>query len=544
MSGVAATRIQANKALRKFGFRQTLRGAIILGAIVGLVMGAQGAAYAKAFPDQASRAKLVTSLESVSAVNFLSGEVVNAATPASYAIYKSLATTVIITSVWGLLVTTRLLRGNEEDGRLELLASGATTKRRASRQLMLGYAGSFAVACLLAFVFIAALGKDPQVNLSASASAYMVAAVFFPALFFAALGVFTSQLALTRGRAVLYGLVPLVVLFVIRGAANSVASANWLKHYSPFGWSDLLNPVLGPKPIWMLPAFAFGALFVGAGLFWAGRRDLGASLLKQSDTARSRYALLQSPLALAVRRSSWSYVWWGIAVTAWAAFFAALANLGVNLANDSSAFRSALVNGSFSETKIKLVFLGVGTLFVATALLVMATLNLSSVRGEEAKGYLDNLLVQPTRRRSWILGRLALIVSMFTLLSLLTGLVLWGVGHLNHIDVSFSLEMQGAISLLGTLAITLGIGVFCYGFAPRLAAAAMSVFIGWAFIVDILKSFFHLSGWVTKTSFLHYVPADPSQAPNWSAIAWLAVLGLVLMALGVGRFTKRDIISE
>jgi ABC-2 type transport system permease protein len=532
----------SGRALRRFGFRQTIRGALIVGAIAGLLMGVQGAAYAKAFPDEASRHKLVVSLESVSAVNFLSGEIANAGTPASYAIYKSLPLMVLITGIWGLMVSTRLLRGNEEDGRLELLAAGTTTKRRSSGQLLIGFGGSLIVACMVAFGLIAAFGTDSKVNLSVGASALMVAAVFLPGLFFAALGVFTSQLALTRGRAVLYGLAPLLVLYAVRGAANSVSNVNWLKKLTPFGWSDMLNPVLGPHPAWMLPTIVFAVLFAGLGLFWAGRRDLGAALMGQSDTARSHFYLLRSPLSFAVRRNIWLFVWWSVGTLAFAAFFAALAGLSADLANDSSAFRNIFTADSMDQFKI--MFMGVGTLFIATTLLVMATMNLSAIRGEEAKGYLDNLLVRPVRRSDWLAGRLLIIVAMFTVISVLGGLVTWGVAHLNHIGVSFGLVMQGALSLLGSLALTLGIGVFFYGFWPRLAASAMAIFIGWAFVLDIFKSFFHLNSVITKTSFLYYVPSDPSKSPDWVAFAWLVALGAVLAFLGILRFTKRDIVAE
>lgn len=536
MSGLPAL------AVRRFGFRQTIRGALILGAIVGLVMGAQGAAYAKAFPTVASRHKLVASLESVSGINFLSGEVANAAQPNSYAIYKSIAMTTIITGVWGLLVSTRLLRGFEEDGRLEVLEAGALTKRQTSAQLLLGFAGSFAVSVMIAFLLMALLGSSAQVKLSVSGAALLTAAVFLPGVFFGAFGVLTAQLAGTRSRAVLYGLVPLIALYVLRGTANSVSSVNWLKRLTPFGWSDLLNPVLGPHVIWMLPTAVFAAAFVALGLRWAGRRDLGAALIRQSDTARSRFSLLGSPLQLAVRQNLWNVVWWGAGVLVFAAFFAAVANLSTNLANDSPAFQRAFSAGSANQ--LKLLFLGVGTLFSTTLLLVMATINLSSIRRDEAKGYLDNLLVQPIRRRKWLLARLWLVVVTFIGIALATALVTWLVARADHIAIGLGTLLMGGLSLSGVLLLTLGIGALFYGWLPRLAVAAMSVVIGWAFVLDILKSFFHLSSIITKTSILTYIPTNPAKAPDWPAIAWLVVIGLALIGCGIFGFMKRDIIAE
>ncbi|MDB5183688.1 MAG: hypothetical protein JWO07_369 [Candidatus Saccharibacteria bacterium] len=113
-----AAQTSPTKAIRRFAFRGTLRGAIILGLLVGIMMGAQGAAYAAAYPDQHSRDLFIVSLKSAPAVGFLAGEIQDASTPASYSIYKSIALTTLIVSVWGLLITTLLFRAKEEDGRM------------------------------------------------------------------------------------------------------------------------------------------------------------------------------------------------------------------------------------------------------------------------------------------------------------------------------------------------------------------------------------------------------------------------------------------
>jgi ABC-2 type transport system permease protein len=361
-------------------------------------------------------------------------------------------------------------------------------------------------------------------------------------LFFTSLGAFTSQLALTRGRAITYGLIPLVVLYVIRGAANSVSDADWMKRFTPFGWSDLLNPVLGPKPAWIIPTVVFATIFTCLAIYAVGRRDLSSALIRQSDAARSRFLLLASPFAFALRRSSWTIVWWGVGTVFFAAFFAAVANLGSNLAEDSPAFKQ--VFSADAANDFKLAFLGAGTMFTAVIMLIMVTTMFSAVRREEARTYLDNLLVQPVHRTHWLLGRLALIAGTFTAISLLIGITVWSIANSEGIAVSLTSCLQGQISLMGIMLLVLGIGVCVYGFVPRLATAAMSIVIGWAFIFDILDVLFHLSDWMKKTSILTFIPSNPSKNPDWVALAWLVAIGVALIGVGVVRFRKRDIITE
>lgn len=294
------------RTLARFGFRQTLRGALIVGLVGGILMGVQGAAYAAAFPDAASRAKLVASLDAMPAFNFLSGEIKNAAQPDSYAIYKALPGMVLVTSIWGLMVATRLLRGSEEDGRMELLDSGRVTRRQASGWLLAGFGGSMLLGAVVMALCLAVFGASPSVKLSLAGGVLTTLAVFLPGFIFAGVGVLTSQLALTRGKAVVYGLVPLLICFVVRGIGNTTSSYDWMKSISPFGWSDRLNPVLAPHLVWLLPPILLAMVCGGVGMWLLGRRDYGASIMHQSDETRSHSALLSSPLLFALRENIWT----------------------------------------------------------------------------------------------------------------------------------------------------------------------------------------------------------------------------------------------
>jgi ABC-2 type transport system permease protein len=537
-------KLSTNRALRRFGFRQTLRGALIIGFLVGIMMGAQGAAYSEAFPDQHSRDILVASLKTAPAVGFMAGEIKDAATPASYSIYKSIAMTTLIISIWGLMVTTRLFRGMEEDGRLEPIVAGRTTKARASVQILIGYGYSFALAFLIAWGFIAALGAAPKVDLSAGNAGLLTLGTFLPGLFFASLGVLTSQLAMTRGRALAYGLVPLLAFFVVRGAGNSISDWNDLKRYSPFGWTDLLNPVLNPNTKWIIPTLVFSAIVLPLGLYLAKRRDLGASIIPQSDHAKSDYVLLGSAFQYTVRQHLAPFIWWGLGTLAYAGLLAGIAKTGADLLEGSPAAAGVIASLGGSRDDLVVAFLGFGGLFAALILLVMAAVLVGNTRGQEAKGYLDNLLVQPVRRTAWLTHRLLIIVVMALVISLLCGYLIWQLAANQGVSLDITIVLQNATALIGTIVLLLGIGAFFYGLLPRFAAIAMYTVIIWAFIVDILKAFFKLDDWIDKTSVLHYVSFAPTKAPDWSQFAWLALIGLALAAIGVFFFAKRDVVPE
>jgi len=545
MSAASTYRHTTNHALRRFGFRQTIRGAIIIGLITGIMMGAQGPAYNVAYPTEAGRHAFVATLNAAPALGFTAGETANAATPASYSVYKSITLMTMTTAIWGLLVTTRLLRGQEEDGRLEVILAGNTTKRRASSQLLLGFTGSLLVSFLLALIGIAALGQLPHVNLALGSASLLTIGVYLPGLLFASLGVATSQLACTRGRAILYGLAPLLLLFVVRGAGNSVVNLNWLKKLSPFGWVDLLNPVLHPQSIWILPTAIFSVLFLVTGIYLAGRRDLGASLLHESDTARSRHYLLSSPFALSLRQHIWTFIWWGLGALSFAGFITSLAKLSVAILKDASGAQAIVAKLGNSTSDMTLAFIGIGSTLTAMLLLIMTVVLFARIRHDEAKGYLDTVLVHPVSRSVWLAGRLLLVMLAVIVIAYISALLSWFVAHyLQHIDaINLQPLLFSATSSIAVILFTLGVGVFAYGWLPRFAVTAMILFIGWSYLVDILGSIIKINATLTHTSLLHYL-SSPATTPDWKALVWLCSLGITMIATGIILFTKRDVVNE
>jgi ABC-2 type transport system permease protein len=537
--------ISPSAALRRLGFKQTIRGAVIIGLLIGLVMGAQGAAYNEAYPTEASRHSFVHTLDVAPALGFMAGETINASEPASYSIYKSIVITTLMTAIWGLLATTRLLRGQEEDGRSEALLAGSIAKRQASSQLLLGLAGSFVVSWLLAFGLIAALGQLPGVALSGGNAALLTLGGYLPGVVFAGLGILTSQLALTRGRAVTYGLVPLLALFIMRGAANSTHDLDGLKRFTPFGWADLLNPVLGPHPVWLLPSIACGIIFAGAGLVLAGRRDLGTSLLRESETVKPRWFLLSSPAAQALRLQKWTFAWWIIGALTFTGLMTGLAKLSIDILKDASGAQAIIGKLGQSANDMAAAFIGIGNLFVVMILLVMVALLVGAIRRDEAKGYIDNLLVQPVARSRWLAGRLLLIAGLVVLIPLAAALLTWYTAQVQDLgNIDLPSVLKGAFSSIAVVIFALGVGGLTYSVFPRLAVAAVTVIIAWSYGIDIFKAVINLPSWIEKTSLLHYVSTSPLAEPNWTAVILFSLIGSLLIIASTAVFTKRDIVCE
>jgi putative exporter of polyketide antibiotics len=245
-----------------------------------------------------------------------------------------------------------------------------------------------------------------------------------------------------------------------------------------------------------------------------------------------------------VRQHLGPFIWWGAGALAYAGLVAAIAKTGADLLAGSPAAAGIIATLGGSRDDLVIAFLGFGGVFTALILLVMSAVLVGALRAQEAKGYLDNLLVQPVRRTVWMIYRLLIIAVMALIISLLCGYLIWQLAANQGVSLDIAIVLQNASALVGTIILLIGIGALVYGLLPRFATIAMYTIIIWAFVVDILKAFFKLDNWVDNTSVLHYVSFAPTKAPDWTQFIWLIAIGVVLATLGVYFFSKRDVVLE
>src|SRR5208283_4520161 len=201
----------------------------------------------------------------------------NIQTVAGYTVWKCLTVLAIVGAVWGLLTGTRLLRGEEDAGRWELLLAGQTTRRAAAAQALVGLGCGLAALWAVTAVITVVVGRSSKVDISPAGALFLAVAVVAAAAMFLALGALTSQLAPTRRQASAYASAVLGASYALRMVADSGTGLGWLRWASPLGWIEELQPLTAPHPLALLP---IGGLSVALALFTvrlAGARDLGAS---------------------------------------------------------------------------------------------------------------------------------------------------------------------------------------------------------------------------------------------------------------------------
>jgi len=532
------------RALQWFGFRQALKGALIVGAVAGGMMLVQGAGYIKSYPDLASQHEFTLTLLKAPSLGFIYGSTDDLRIGAEgYMVYRVLAVMSLVVAIWSLMTVTRLLRGNEEDGRYEMLRTSAASPVAISANIVLGFLYAFAIAFVIASLLTWSATGIKGIVLSAGDILLMNAAMFGPGLVFAGVGVLISQLAVSRRRALLYGLLPLLGFFLLRSIGNVVQDLHWLLKLTPFGWAQLSSPLLEKLSSWLALFVVWGAMIGAVGLV-LNMRDLGSSILPERTTQRPRYYLLGGPLRLALRSQLGVLIAWGLAACSVTAIVGAISKLASQASVGSSGLTKSLSAISGNADNITISFLSFGTIMVAILMMIVAATTLSAIRSDEAKHYLDTILAAPVRPLRWLPGRLGLGLTAMAIIGILAGLVLFVVAKAQGVPVEFGKSLAMSVASLGAVIFLLGFGCLVYSLRPSWAVIGMYIVIAWSFIIDLLSATGSLSPWLLKTSLLHYLSFNLAAWPDWSTVLALSALGLAMVAAGLYVFKRRDIVTD
>ncbi len=539
----------AGNVIGRFTFRQVLKGAIILGLAVSVITAIQALGYIESYPTVKERTQFAATLEANPSFNLLYGEPNHLTEPAGYMVYRVTPFVAFIASFWGLLVATRLLRGQEEDGRLEILLTGRTSNAKAVFQTILGIGAAWLVVFLIATVLISLIDRSPELHVNFMQSAYFAFSLTSGAALFASLGALTSQLAGTRRKAVLFGVVPLIVFFIMRSIGNTVKDLAWLKDLTPFGWIDHLQPIYNPQISWMLPIFISIFLLAALSVYIASKRDYGESIIPEPENSKPHYGLLGGSLGLYIRLSKWVYFGWGLGALIIVAIMVNVARVANQAVADSQNLTEVIgkVSGGNERTDMTAAFIGMGGLIVVLILMAMVIWSISQLKGDEAKGLLDNFLARKTTRTRILLGRLFAISLAVVVIYVATNVLTLAIANLQNIELSTRGMLIDNLNGLGPIALLLGLAVALFSLMPRRATIVLYVLLAWSFLVQTIAPLIsneNLRDLMSSTSLLQPIALVPLSQPDWTHFWLLMIGGVVLAAVGIWGFTRRDLAVE
>ena len=531
------------RIVRRLTRRKALRSGLLWGGIFGVYVVAQAQGYASTYKTAAQRQVLSGSFSASGGLNALVGPAHQLNTVAGYTQWKSVGILSVLGAVWALLLSTKLLRGEEDAGRWELLLSGQTTRRGAATQAMAGLGASALALFALTALAIVAIGHTSTVHFSTPSAIFFAVTVSSGAAMFMAAGALTSQLGASRWQAAAYGGGALGLFFAVRMMADSAAGLTWLHWATPFGWIEQLQPLTHPQPVVLVPIVGLTAVMVVLAVSLAGARDLGSSTLPDRSSGKAHTALLFGEIGLTARLIRPTILGWLGGVCAFGFLLGDSAKEAAQSLEGSPSVEAALRRLDGGGAAVK-AYLGLSFLIISLLVVMMAAGQVTAGRREEASGRVEQLLVRPVSRLRWMLSRLGVAGAAIVLAGALGGVFSWfGVASQGVAINATSLLVAGLNSACAGVCL-LGVGALVWGSAPRLTSFAVYGVLAWAFLVELLAGIVKSSHWLLDSSILHQLSPAPAVGPDWTSNAVMVAIGVGGALVGALAFSHRDLVGE
>jgi ABC-2 type transport system permease protein len=312
---------------------------------------------------------------------------------------------VIIVAAWSYLAATRLLRGEEDDGRAELMWAGAITGSTVVGSVMVVIAAGTVVLVAGAGLGMVAGGAPVGGSMLTAGS------VGIGGFVFGAFGVVAAQVLPTRRAAALTSGGVVAGAFLVRAIANTKDGLEWLRWATPFGWSELVRPFGERTPVPFVIAAATTAVLGTLGARLARHRDLGGAIVPDRPSRSPRDAGLRSSLGFAGRQGLPRAAVWVVPLLVLTTTFGLLSRDIGEFFQSNETFIEVFERFDVDPSVPVRAFLG----FVASTFAIVgvcfAVSEMGAAREEEATTRLDNLLTRAVTRRSWFAGRLVVTVA-------------------------------------------------------------------------------------------------------------------------------------
>jgi ABC-2 type transport system permease protein len=512
----------------------------VWGLLFGGLVANEMLSYRSGFPDVASRERFAATMGANRGLTAVTGPARSLDTLGGFVAWRMMSLMIVAGAIWGLLTATRMLRGEEDAGRWDLLLAGRTSRRRAAGQALGGLACGWSVLWALTATGTVVAGLQQRVAVSVGDSLFYATAGVASAAVFLAIGALSSQLGGSRRMANGLGAAVFAGSWLLRMLADGEVVPGWVRWMTPLGWVENLAPLTDPQPWALLPIAVLTALAGGGAVLLAGRRDVGQGVLARSVPAPSRTRLLGSSLGLAVRLERGPAFAWVVGLGALGFVFGLVARAAAQgHIGDSSVGQVAASRGD--HPSLAAAWLGYEFLYLAAILAFAAAGQIAALRAEEYDGHLDHLVARPVPRRTWLVGRLALGMALVTAAGTAIGLGGW-LGVAGHGGVDALDMAQAAVNVAVPGLVVLGLGVGLYGVAPRIAVPVLHVFVLWSFLVEILSGTVHIR-WLVHTSVLDRLGPVPATGLDGVAVAALLALTGLAAVGGLLALEHRDLAS-
>jgi ABC-2 type transport system permease protein len=526
----------AEGTLAHLAWREIRRGAlIIVASVIGLVA-AFGAAFSAALsPDSGASSINLAPLTSNPAMRALYGVPYAIDTRGGFIVWRGSTVLLLLVSLWAVTTSTRILRGEEDAGRWDLLL--AEPLRRAS---------STAVHLLVLFVVSIVTGAAVAVTMVAGGSAGTGSVLFgsgvgLVMLTFCALGACTSQLFNNRRLAAGVGGAVVGGSFVLRMAADASSGSEWVRWLTPFGWVENLEAFGGDHWAPLNPLVVAPCLLLVVAMVLVHRRDLGEGIIRSSESTHDKTRLLRSPMRFAWRQRLGGLAGWSAGMAFYGLIIGAITATGSKFIASNPELQQMTAQLGLTGLATPAGFIASLAGFLAVALAIYAATSLGRCHEDEGDQRLDLPYSQPVTRSRW-LGSQALAAVVTVVVAAIVNIVATYLGGVaGNAGLSLRDVTVATFNVMPAVALFAGITILLLGFLPGLAVSAGAGAAVAAYALTFIGPALKWPAWVLDLSPFQHLGNAPISPVAWTAVVVLLAVSAGLTAIGFVGYQRRDL---
>jgi ABC-2 type transport system permease protein len=487
-------------------------------------------------------------------------EPVSIGTPGGYATWKY-GPTVLILAIWPLLVGSRMLRGEEERGALDVLLSLPKSRLSVALQKVAAmWTALLAMGVLIALLTFAG-GQSTNATYGFGGSLLFALNLIVASGVFGSISLFISQF--TEERRTAAGITGgLLVFFILLDMLHRVfPGTEWLSRLSPVYYYNLSKP--------LIPSYGtnLGALLILVGISLV-LTTAAVTLFVARDVAGivALPAFLRPPERPVTREralpaNAWSLrsvytrglavlagptLWWTIGIAGFAALMVVVVQQTeqklITLAQSSSFFKAFITKLGGSDTYTNATLMSSLFTFIPLLLMAFAITGATRWAADEEEGQLDLVVTTPRPRMQVILGQFGALATATVIISVLT----LAVTALTSAATGIKLDTGNLVAAgLGIIPLGLLVAAIGYLLSGWLRTAIDTGLLSLLLVIWFVITFIGQDlGWpdgTQKLSAFYYYGTPILNGLAFGSMLFILVLAAVALAGATFRFAQKDI---
>ena len=487
------------------------------------------------------------------AFSFILGDITSLDTMGGFVTTRSLGFVPVIFGLWAAVVGAGLIRGEEQDGALDVLLATPHSRRSVLGQKAAALAVALAIAIVLAMLGLEIGAVAGGEALPADGLLLATLNILVVALFWGVLGLLLGQFTITRRAASGAAGALIFGTYLLNNTLGSISGLEWTAWLTPFHYYSASKPLVPGRTMewgsWFVLVAATTILLALTGLVFE-RRDIGSAFRifgagrAQNAEAPGRSTwLLGSVLGKNIRDLIGPTLAWSAGLALYAIVIISTTNQALGPLRDvlGNAGWIATIIGSLATPQ---AYVSV-TMFIyfPVLIVVFAITQVISWTDDEESGRLELPVAEPLPRVQLLLARYeALLLAMAAIVTI-TGAAIW----LSASAAAISLDPAGVVQALVTIippAFAVAAFGLCLAAWLKRPGAAVPITIGVVvvmFFLEFLAPILNLPESVLNISVFHLYGRPLTDGVNWGGIAALVVASLALAAGSLVGFNRRDI---